>query len=165
MQRSFLSLALLSALNLLQAETTVTLEGVHNCCKSCANGITGAAKGMKDVTVTAEGDKVTINAKNDKLARKAVDAIMEAGYYGSNSLVASSSAASADKKLTEATVTGAHLCCGKCSKAMAAAIESVKGVKEHSVATKVKSFTVKGEFTAGELLAAMNKAGFHGSVK
>lgn len=165
MKSIIVALLSLSSLSLLQAETTVTLEGVHNCCKSCANGITGAAKGLKDVSITTDGESVTIKAKNEQGARKAVEAVMKAGYYGNNSLVAAASSSGSDKKLTEATVTGAHLCCGKCSKAMIAAVESVKGVKEHSVATKVKSFTVKGEFTASELLAAMNKAGFHGSIK
>ncbi len=151
-----------------QAETTVTLTGVHNCCKSCTNGIVKATAGIKDVTVMAEGRTVTITAKSKNNAKKAVEAIMTAGYYGTSDDAEKASvgaSSSASKKLTEATVNGAHLCCQKCANAMADAVKSVPGVSEHTVASKASSFTVKGDFTEADLIAAMNKAGFHGTVK
>lgn len=166
MKKLILSSLLLSGL--VQAETTVTLKGVHNCCKSCTNGIVKAAAAIKDVTVTAEGETVTVTAKSKNNARKAVEAIMAAGYYGTSEeggRTASSASAASSKKLTEATVNGAHLCCQKCANAMADAVKSVPGVTEHTVASKASSFTVKGEFTEADLIAAMNKAGFHGTVK
>jgi|JI6StandDraft_1071083.scaffolds.fasta_scaffold01503_10 copper chaperone CopZ len=165
------TLALLSSLLLIsgiaRAETTVTLSGVHNCCKGCTNGIVKAAADLKDVTVTAEGKTVTIVAKSKANAKKAVEAIMAAGYYGTSDTeekaTASSSSAPA-KKLTEATVSDIHLCCGKCATAMTDALKSVPGITANTVASKATSFTVKGEFTEAELVAAMNKAGFHGTV-
>ncbi len=163
---------LLIALSLLltamaQAEVTVTLEGVHNCCKSCTNGITKAVTSVKDVTAAADGTTVTITAKSKSSAKKAVEALMAAGYYGTGAEVEKSSFSSsaATKKLTEATVSGAHLCCQKCANAMADAVKSVPGVTEHTVVSKASTFTVKGEFTEADLIAAMNKAGFHGEVK
>ncbi|MBV6498859.1 MAG: hypothetical protein CJBNEKGG_01089 [Prosthecobacter sp.] len=166
--KKLLLASLLLASGLAQAETTVTLNGVHNCCKSCTNGIVKAAASIKDVTVTAEGKTVTITAKSKNNAKKAVEAIMAAGYYGTSDDTEKSSvgaSAAASKKLTEATVNGAHLCCQKCANAMADAVKSVPGVTEHTVASKASSFTVKGEFTEADLIAAMNKAGFHGTVK
>ncbi len=166
--KKFLLASLLLASGLVQAETTVTLNGVHNCCKSCTNGIVKAAAGIKDVTVTAEGKTVTVTAKSKANAKKAVEAIMAAGYYGTSDDAEKGSvgaSSSASKKLTEATVNGAHLCCQKCANAMADAVKSVPGVTEHTVASKASSFTVKGEFTEADLIAAMNKAGFHGAVK
>ncbi len=151
------------------AETTVTLTGVHNCCKSCTNGITKAATTVKDVTVTADGGTVKVTAKSKASAKKAVEAIMTAGYFGTSDAAdeksASSSSAKPSKKLTEATVTGAHLCCQKCANAMIEAVKSVPGITENTVASKASTFTVKGEFTESDLLAAMNKAGFTGEVK
>lgn len=148
------------------AESTVTMEGVHNCCKSCTNGIVKAAAGIKDTTVTAEGETVTIVAKTKANAKKAVEAIMEAGYYGKPSDESVSPASSTpNKKLTQATVTGAHLCCQKCVNAMTAAVKAVPGVTEYNIENKAKTFTVQGEFTETDLLASMNKAGFHGTVK
>jgi copper chaperone CopZ len=156
---------LFASATLASAATTVTLEGVHNCCKSCTNGIVKAAAGLKDVEVTADGETITITAKSKANAKKAVEAIMAAGYYGTGAEAESASATKADKTLKEATVTGAHLCCQKCVNAMSAAVKSVPGVTEADIVSKQSTFTVKGEFSSQALIAAMNKAGFHGSIK
>jgi copper chaperone CopZ len=169
-----LSLALLTLTSLASAETTVTMKGAHNCCKGCANGITKAAADLKDVTVTPDGDTITIVAKKAGDAKKAVDAIIAAGYYGTSDFKAEAprsglpprpAAAKADKKLTSATVTGAHLCCGKCVTAVKEAVTGVSGVKSTNIVAKEKTFTVEGEFSQNELLAALNKAGFDGKIQ
>ncbi len=167
MKNSLLVSFLLVIAGIAQAETVVTLEGVHNCCKSCTNGIVKAGTSVKDTTVTAEGETVTITAKSKAGAKKAVEAIMEAGYYGKSSdeEAAASGLPKTEKKLASATVTGAHLCCQKCVNAMTAAVKAVPGVTEYNIVNKEKTFTVKGDFTEKDLLASMNKAGFHGTVK
>ncbi|MCB1208793.1 MAG: cation transporter [Verrucomicrobiales bacterium] len=148
-----------------RAEATVTLEGVHNCCKSCATGITKAATSVKGVTAEIDGTKVTLTAKNESSAKKAVEAIMDAGYYGTTGAEASTTAAApASKKLKGATVTNVHLCCGKCVKAVDAAVKTVAGVTGATIESKATSFTVEGEFDEAELVAALNKAGFQGKV-
>ncbi|MEN3940350.1 cation transporter [Prosthecobacter sp. SYSU 5D2] len=166
MQNAILVSLFLLLTGLAQAETTVTMEGVHNCCKGCTNGIVKAAAGIKDTTVTADGETVTIVAKTKSNAKKAVEAIMEAGYYGKLSDESAGFASSkSDKKLTDVTVTGAHLCCQKCVNAMTAAVKEVPGVTGYTIENKAKTFTVQGQFTESDLLASMNKAGFHGTVK
>lgn len=160
----FLSLALLTLTSLANAETTVTMKGVHNCCKSCTNGITKAAGTVKDVTVTAEGETVTIVAKSKEDATKAVDAVIAAGYYGTSD-AATPVAAKPDKKVTSVTVTGTHMCCGKCVKAATAAVEKVSGVTKANIVAKEPTFTVEGNFSQNELLAALQKAGFEGTIK
>lgn len=95
---------------------------------------------------------------------------MAAGYFGVSDAAdvknsSSLSTAKPARKLAEATVSGAHLCCQKCANAMIEAVKSVPGVTEHTIVTKVSTFTVKGDFTEADLLASMNKAGFTGSVK
>jgi copper chaperone CopZ len=156
---------LFASVTLASAATTVTLEGVHNCCKSCTNGIVKAVAGLKDVEVTADGETVTITAKSKANAKKAVEAILEAGYYGKVSEESFAASPKADKTLKEATVTGAHLCCQKCVNAMSEAVKSVPGITGADIVSKQSTFTVKGEFSSQALLAAMNKAGFHGSLK
>lgn len=169
MKHTLLASLLILAAGLAYAETTVTLEGVHNCCKSCTNGIVKAGTSVKDVTVTAEGETVTIVSKSKAGAKKTVEAINDAGYYGKSSETEAPATTSglpkAEKKLTSATVTGAHLCCQKCVNAMTEAVKAVPGVTEYNIVNKEKTFTVKGEFTETDLLASMNKAGFHGTVK
>lgn len=166
MNNSLITSLVFLIVGLTHAETTVTLEGVHNCCKSCTNGIVKAAADLKDVTVTAEGETVTIVSKSKTNAKKAVEAILAAGYYGKSSEESASAGSTpkTEKKLTSATVTGAHLCCQKCVNAMTEAVKSVPGVTEYNIVNKEKTFTVKGEFTESALLASMNKAGFHGTV-
>lgn len=158
------SLVLLSTV-VLKAETTITLEGVHNCCKGCTNGIVKSASDLKDVSIEAEGKTVTIKAKSKSQAKKALVALLSAGYYGTSPEVEELNATTkGDKSLTSATVNSVHLCCQKCVKAMTDAVKSVPGVTEYDIANKASSFTVNGNFKESDLIAALNKAGFHGSI-
>ena len=149
-----------------QAETTLTMTGVHNCCKSCVNGITKAAAAIKDVTVTAEGETVTIVSKKKGDAKKAAEAIIAGGYYGKfEGQDEVKSSPNADAKITKATVSGVHLCCKKCVTAAEGAVKSVSGVSKYEIVSKAESFTVEGEFSKSDLVAALNAAGFAGDIK
>jgi len=151
------------------AETTVTMTGVHNCCRSCKVGIEKAGASLKDVTITAEGKTVKIVAKQKSAAKKAVEAIIAAGYYGKvegeESASKSSAASKPQSKVTKATVSGVHLCCQKCADAAIDAVKGVAGVTKYDIASKATSFTVEGEFTKADLTAALNSAGFSGEIK
>lgn len=144
-----------------RAETTVTLTGLHNCCGGCEKGITKALTSVKDVTATVEDDKATITAKTKTAADKAVDALLAAGYYG----VGAPEQKIADKKVKSATVSGTHLCCGKCVTGIANAVKTVPGATGHTATKGAKSFTVEGDFNLKDLLAALNKAGYNGEIK
>ncbi|MBL9133625.1 MAG: hypothetical protein JNG86_20615 [Verrucomicrobiaceae bacterium] len=148
-------LSLFSLAAFARAETTITLNGVHNCCRGCANGITKAAADFKDVTVTPAGKKVTITTKKKSDAKKVAEAIIAAGYYGtiegdeapSKSASKTSTASKPEGKLTKATVSGVHLCCQKCADAATDAVKAVAGVTKYDIASKAETFTVEGEFT------------------
>ena len=151
-----------------QAETTVTMTGVHNCCKSCTNGIVKAGTSAgKDIGVIAEGKTVTITTKKKTDAKKAVEAIIAAGYFGKVEGEESASkpaAAKTEAKVTKATITGVHLCCQKCANAAIAAVKNVSGITKHDIVSKAQSFTVEGEFTKAELAAALNAEGLAGTI-
>lgn len=161
-------LSLLSITALAHAGTTLTMTGVHNCCKSCTNGIVKAGTSVgKDVTVSAEGKTVTITTKKKTDAKKAVEAIIAAGYFGKVEGAESAAAKTTSKpeaKLSKATVSGVHLCCKKCADAAIAAIKNVSGITKHDIVAKSESFTVEGEFTKAELAAALNAEGLAGSI-
>ncbi|MBL9114565.1 MAG: cation transporter [Verrucomicrobiaceae bacterium] len=151
-----------------QAAESITIDGVHNCCKSCENGIKKAVesvRGAKLASSTKTSATVEVKSKSD--TKKVLEALMDGGYYGTVGSEASSAPASASAapKVATATVSGVHLCCGKCATAAKEAVESVAGVKEHTVVSKAKTFDVKGDFAVADLVAALNKAGFHGKVK
>jgi copper chaperone CopZ len=151
-----------------RAETTVTMTGVHNCCKSCANGITKAGTSVgSDIEVVAEGTTVTITTKKKSDAKKAVDAIIAAGYFGKveGAESAAPSSSKPEATMAKATVSGVHLCCKKCVTAAEDAVKSVAGVTKYEIVSKAESFTVEGEFTKSALAAALNSAGFAGDIK
>jgi copper chaperone CopZ len=147
------------------ADASLTLNGVHNCCGGCEKGITKAIESVKGATAAVDGETVTITVKNTPTAKKALEALMEAGYAGTGEGVEAPKAAASDRVLKGATVSGAHLCCGKCVKAVEKAVASVKGITGSSIESKASEFTVEGEFREGDLIAALNQAGFNGQVK
>lgn len=166
MKTSLLTLLVISGLTgAALADATITVNGVHNCCGGCKNGITKAVTSVKGATAEVNDETVIITAKNTPTAKKALEALLDAGYAGTGEGIAAPETASSQRKLSGATVTGAHLCCGKCVKAVEAALKEVPGVTGSKVESKASEFTVEGEFTEGALIAALNKAGFHGRVK
>ncbi|MFM2168331.1 MAG: hypothetical protein RIS79_2702 [Verrucomicrobiota bacterium] len=164
-----LLITLLAVTTLAQAETTVTMTGVHNCCKSCTNGIVKAGTSVgKDVTVTTEGKTVTITTKKKTDAKKAIEAIIAAGYFGKvegEESTAFKTASKPESKITKATVSGVHLCCKKCADAAIAAVKNVSGITKHDIVAKSQSFTVEGEFTKAELATALNAEGLAGDIQ
>ncbi|MBX7209487.1 MAG: cation transporter [Verrucomicrobiaceae bacterium] len=152
------------------AETKVVLGGVHNCCDTCAKGIEKAIGKVRDASVTSKGGTVTVTTKSKSEAKKAVEALNDAGYFGSIedgevAIKSSSPGAGADKKVKTATVSGAHNCCDKCRAAIKDAVKTVPGVTDTDVTAKAGSFKVTGEFSKADVIAAMNKAGFAVTVK
>jgi len=58
-----------------------------------------------------------------------------------------------------------HLCCGKCVKALNAALGTVPGVTGNTAAKGVKTFEVTGDFNDKEVFVALQKAGLTGQEK
>lgn len=142
------------------AESTISLTGVHNCCKKCDDGIIKAVKSVDGASVTTDKGNVSITAPNEASAKKAVSALLAAGYAGQGAEVPTV----ADAKVKSATVSGVHLCCDKCVKALDKAVMGIGGVTKQNATKGAKSFTVEGEFSTQALATALNKAGFNGSV-
>ena len=147
-------------------EEKVTLTNVHNCCKSCVKGIEKAVGTAPGVKAQIEKSTVVLTGDNKADVQKAVDALTAAGYTGTsdNSDVKVPPASAPDEKVSSLTISGTHLCCGKCVKAVEAAAKSVPGVKSDNATKGAKSFTVEGNFNAKELMEALAKAGFTGTV-
>lgn len=148
------------SLSLAANAETVSLSGVHNCCKKCDDGI---IKAVKSAGAEAKTDKgtVIITASDAAVAKKAVAALLAAGYAGKGA----EAPAVADAKVKSATVSGVHLCCGKCVTAAEKAVMSVAGVTKHNATKGAESFTVEGDFSTAALAAALNKCGLNGSIK
>jgi len=158
---TLLTAAIIMTTGLTARAETITLKGLHNCCKGCETGISKAITKVDGATVVVAKDVVTITAKNKADADKAVESLLAAGYYGEGAPVG----AVEDKKVKSATVSGTHLCCGTCVKGIDKAIKTVAGATKHTAEKGAKSFTVEGDFSTKDLHTALNKAGYNGKLE
>lgn len=159
--RTAIALLTFTFIGLAHAESTLTLTGVHNCCGGCDKGIIKAIEKVEGAKASTVKDKVTITAKDDASVKQAVASLLAAGYFGEGA----EAPVVADAKVKSATVSGVHLCCGKCVTAAKKAAESVAGVTSQNATKGAKSFTVEGDFSTQELAAALNKHGLNGTIK
>jgi copper chaperone CopZ len=151
------------------ADTTVKLSHVHLCCGGCTKGVDKAVSSVSGATAKSdqEAGTVTITAPDQPTAQKAVDALVAAGYFGASSdpAITVKDKTGAEKgKVSSLKISGVHLCCGKCVAAVNDAVTKVKGVKGTTAAKGAESFEVTGDFKAKPVFAALNKAGFAGTV-
>lgn len=144
------------------AESTLKIEGVHNCCKKCATGIETAVSKVSGAKATIDKSTVTITAASEADAKKAAAELVAAGYYGKG---AEAPAAPDSAKVKSATVENVHLCCPKCAKAANEAAKSVAGVTASKAAKGEKTFIVEGDFSKADLAAALEKSGFAPTIK
>lgn len=161
-----IALAILGLASSSFAESKVTLTGVHNCCKSCTKGIEKAVTSVSGASAAVEKDSVTITAGSDADVQKAADALTAAGYTGTgnNAAIKVNNGTAPDEKVSSLTISGTHLCCGKCVTGVEKAVMTVAGVKSHTATKNAESFKVEGDFNAKDVMAALAKAGYTGKA-
>jgi periplasmic mercuric ion binding protein len=153
-----------------RTETRVELRGVHLCCGGCVDAVATALERVPGVTFQYDMDNGTVDltAPDDAAAQEALDAIAANGLHGETS-----SAHLAMKpepnvpagKVRRLTVSDIHNCCWPCYEAIKGAIESVEGVTGDTAQPGETTFEVIGNFSAADLVRALNRAGFHATVK
>jgi copper chaperone CopZ len=142
-----------------------TLTGVHNCCNSCKKGIDAAVTGA-GAKAKIDKSTVTVTADDEAGVKKAVSALLAAGYFGDGAPAAAAApAAPSDAKAKSVTVEGVHLCCGKCVDAFNKAVKTAPGVAKTDAAKNAKTVVVEGDVSPKEVLDALHKAGLNASVK
>ena len=149
---------------------SVEVSGVHLCCPRCVT-VAQQAVGKVDGVTDAKGDrttkKVTFTAKDEKTAKAAQAALTEAGFYGTfkvdgKELPNETPAAKKDEKLTEVTVTKAHICCGACK---TAAKNLFKDSTVDFPEGKKDTIKITGkDLNTADVLEVLHKAGFGGKV-
>lgn len=167
-----LKIALFSLLGLLvasaaQAETKVTVSGVHLCCGGCVKAASAAVTGA-GAQVTKDGNALKISGADDATVQKALDALGAAGFHGttdSDELKIKDDSGASDGKVKRLELTGIHNCCGKCTKGIKQALAGVDGVKADTAKPKTNSLVIEGDFSAAAALKALFAAGYHAKVK
>lgn len=147
------------------AVTKVTLSDVHICCATCQEAIEHAVLGVKGANVSVDRDtnEVVVSASDTNIAQAAVDAIVNAGFYGkSDNDNVSIRTAAIDGKSSNAEFAGFHNCCGGCSAVLEDAVKSIAGVQ--TVTVSKRSCLVKGDYNVASVLKTINNAGFSASV-
>ena len=162
--------ALLLAATAARADTTVELKNTHLCCGQCVKAANDTLKGIDGVTgkVDAKAKTITITAKDDATAQKAIDALAAAGFHGetgSDKVAVKEDSGVKAGKVKTLTVSGVHNCCGQCTRAIKAAVGKVDGVTGDTLKAKAETFEVTGDFDAEKVVKALNAAGFHAKVK
>ena len=152
-----------------RAESTVKLTNVHLCCKGCVTGVEKAVKTVSGASATADpdGETVVLTAPDIATAQKAVDALVDAGYFAKSedpAIKVRDNSGAKDGKVSSLTVNDVHLCCGKCVKAVNAALSQVPGVTANTAEKNAKSFEIKGDFNPKEVFTSLEKAGFSGKA-
>jgi periplasmic mercuric ion binding protein len=152
------------------AETKVELKGTHLCCGQCVQAVGGILKKVDGVTGTCDqkAGTVSIVAKDDASAQKALDALAAGGFTGTidnKDLKIKDDSGVTAGKVKSLTVEGVHDCCGMCNKAITTTVGKVPGVTGNTAKAKSDTFEVTGDFDAEELVKALNGAGFHVKVK
>lgn len=152
-----------------RAETRIVVKGVHLCCPACTAAVNKILKGVDGVKGVCDADEgtVSITATGDDAARKAIDALAAGGFHGQsdNKDIAFKDDSGAKGTVKKLTLTGIHDCCGRCNKAIKAAIKTVPGVASDTATSRKTEFTVEGDFDAAALVKALNDAGFHAKAK
>ena len=166
MKLHIIAITLLAFVTAAFAESKITLTGVHNCCKSCAKGIEKAVTSVSGATAACDKDSITITAGSDADVQKATDALIAAGYTGTgnNAAIKVTPGTAPDETVTSLTITGTHLCCGKCVTGVEKAVLAVPGVKSHTATKNAESFKIEGEFNAKAVMAALARAGYTGKA-
>src|SRR5258708_25259562 len=153
LSRLFASASLVAVLALagnVRADTTVELKNTHLCCGACVKAVGEIIKGVEGATAKCDqkAHTVTITAKDDATAQKAIDALAAGGFHGDtgNKDVKVAEDSGVEKgKVKSLTLTGIHNCCGQCNAAIKAAVKKVDGGKADTAKPKQNTFQVTGE--------------------
>ena len=161
---------LLASANAGRAETTIELKGTHLCCPACVKAVGEILKGVDGVTgkCDTKAKTVTLTAKDDATAQKAIDALAAGGFHGdtgSKTVTIKEDSGVAKGKVKTLSVTDVHNCCGACTKSIKDAVKKVEGVTANTVKPRTTTFEVTGDFDAEAVIKALNAAGFHAKVK
>jgi periplasmic mercuric ion binding protein len=162
------SIVIASALVLsARADETAKISNVHLCCDKCVKGVDTAISSVPSVKATsdkAEGTVVLTGPDKDSV-QKAADALIAAGYYGTSSDVKiDASSGAKGEKVQTLKITGVHLCCAKCVKAVDKALKTVPGVTGNTATKGAESFEVTGDFNDLDVMNALQKEGLTGKV-
>jgi len=169
MKKIYISLAMASVLafSARAADTTVTITDVHVCCGSCVKAVAKVIATVPGLSGAADqdADTVTLTGPDTATVQKGADALVAAGFFGKSSdpaIKINAETGAKDQMVQSITIENAHVCCGKCVKAVNEVLATVPGVTGNTAAKGSTSFEVTGNFNDKAVFDALQKAGLTG---
>lgn len=150
--------------------THVQLQGVHLCCGGCTDAVENAVATVPGASCQCDMEHGTVDltASDRDSARRALDAIADAGLHGASDdpdLAMRTERDLPPGKVRSLTIHDIHNCCIPCQEAIQGAIARVEGVDGDTARPGRTTFQVNGHFSADELLRSLNAAGFHAQAR
>jgi copper chaperone CopZ len=147
----------------------VKFSKVHLCCNGCEKAAVKAGTSVEGVKVAVDQDAETLTLSGSSKAdlQKAANAVAAAGFYGKSGdadVKMRAKTGAKGNKVSSLQVTGVHLCCGACVKAVARAVEATPGATGHTARKQAKTFEVTGSFTDRDFFKALRDNGLNGRV-
>ena len=155
------------------AAEKVEVKGPHICCKQCVNvvnGLLGKVDGVSDVVPDPKTKTVSFTATDEKAAKAGIKALIDGGFFGSATCDGKEAkidvpAVKKGDKAEKVAVKNVHVCCGQCQTA-------IKKIFKDATVTFTdpkgpqRTVTIEGaDLYRGEVIDALKKAGFYGSVE
>lgn len=149
-----------------QGPTEVVLSGVHLCCSKCEKKMEEAVARYDDIKLVFDKDAETVTFKGEtgQAVEDALFKVHEAGFYGTtdHERLKMKKPGGSTKEYEELNVTGIHVCCGKCEKAIKSALKEVPGIEDDTLEKGKSSFKVSGKkITIADLNKALNGVGLN----
>jgi copper chaperone CopZ len=150
----------------------VTVSDLPICCGASVQAIQQAAS-IAGVQAQVDQDQqaVVLTAEGYDDVERALESLARAGFYGQieddtqAGKVQFPPIRTPEGNVPQLVIRHVYNGCRCCSDAIIAALESVDGVSSYTVQPKVESFVVKGNFNAGEVVAALQDAGFYPTIE
>lgn len=146
--------------------TEVVLSGAHLCCSKCEKKMEEAVARYDDIKLEFNKDAGTVTFKGEtgQAVEDALFKVYDAGFYGTtdHERLQMKKPGGSKTEYEALDVTGIHVCCGKCEKAVKSALKNVPGIEEDTVEKEKSSFKVSGKkITIADLNKALNDVGLN----
>lgn len=170
-----LSLAcLVSTASLAADDNQVEISGVHLCCGGCVAALEEAldeVDGLSELSIDREKRTARFRVPDAKTRTAALEAVARAGFYGTAMHGEEPVPMIADAEISETktdrlVLTGVHLCCQSCTKAVVKAFEDVESIVAVDCDIEAGTVALTGkEIDAALVFEHLHQAGFHGTVE
>lgn len=152
---------------------TVTVRNAHLCCGGCVDGAKSALdgiEGVSEVKADVNSKSIVFMATSEKAAKKGIESLADHGFFGKaafgkKDLAFPDAGAKKGEKRDSITVTGVHLCCGACRKAVHEAFTKLDGLTSMEIDASAQTVKLNGGgMVVLDAVDLLQKAGFYGKL-